>query len=211
MAYIFCTPILYWSRFWWWSRLHPGIGSGSGSFGPILYLESIPVVEPQIRLFWSLESPWIRLQKIWNRYISSRRAIWTRAPSLIHHHHNSFGTKETIATHYSQWCSLNRLEFPAPSLSIFAPSIIFFNRESISAVRSVRIWLTRNHSDVTRMFAICRQMIIKHANWNAALGGYHFLLIMTHCCLGCLLFGHLAAWRGNKQELMLSQRRPSVC
>ena len=31
MAYIFCTPILYWSRFQWWSRLHPGIGSGSGS------------------------------------------------------------------------------------------------------------------------------------------------------------------------------------
>ena len=42
-------------------------------------LEPILVVEPtppwnrlRIRLFWSLESPWIRLQKIWNRYISSQ-------------------------------------------------------------------------------------------------------------------------------------------
>ena len=42
------------------------------------------------------------------------------------------------------------LEFPALSL-IFAPSITFFNREFILVDRSVRIRLTRNHSDVTRL------------------------------------------------------------
>lgn len=42
------------------------------------------------------------------------------------------------------------LEFPALSF-IFAPSITFFNREFILVDRSVRIRLTRNHSDVTRL------------------------------------------------------------
>ena len=38
-----------------------------------------------------------------------------------------------------------------------------------------------------------------------------FFFIIQHCCLGCPIWGYWDGWMDHKQEVMLTQWRPSVC